>query len=70
MTENDDWESLPWQNWEAEIYRLQHRIFHASETGDHRKMHRLQRLLLASRSIAVNMPQELMESVRCPTDSG
>jgi RNA-directed DNA polymerase len=52
----EDWAHLPWRKVERVVYRLQTRIFRASERGNIRAVHSLQRLLMkseAARCLAV-----------------
>jgi len=52
----EDWAHLPWRKLERVVYRLQTRIFRASERGNVRAVHSLQRLLMkseAARCLAV-----------------
>ena len=49
-TSSEDWAVLPWHKLEQQVYRLQKRIFRASERGNVRAVHRLQQLLMRSRS--------------------
>jgi RNA-directed DNA polymerase len=43
-----EWKHLPWRTLEREVFKLQTRIFRASQRGDTKTVHRLQRLLLTS----------------------
>src|SRR5690348_9395184 len=47
---SEDWSALPWRKLEQHCYRLQKRIYRASERGNHVVVHRLQQLLMRSRS--------------------
>jgi RNA-directed DNA polymerase len=44
------WALLPWRKLEQQQYRLQKRIFKASERGDLKTVHKVQKLLMRSRS--------------------
>ena len=46
----DRWETLPWQQLQRSVFKLQKRIYRASCRDDVRTVHRLQRLLVKSRS--------------------
>jgi RNA-directed DNA polymerase len=46
----DEWSTLPWKKIERNVFKLQQRIYRASRRGDVRTVHKLQRLLLSSRS--------------------
>jgi RNA-directed DNA polymerase len=45
-----EWALLPWRKLEQQQYRLQKHIFKASERGDLKTVHKLQKLLMKSRS--------------------
>src|ERR1051326_845487 len=47
---SEDWSMLPWRKLEQHVYRLQKRIYRASERGNVVAVHRLQHLLMRSRS--------------------
>src|SRR5215472_8585317 len=47
---SEDWSMLPWRKLEQHVYRLQKRIYRASERGHVVAVHRLQHLLMRSRS--------------------
>src|SRR5690349_21114256 len=49
-TVSEDWNNLPWRKLEQHCYRLQKRIYRASERGNQVAVHRLQQLLMRSRS--------------------
>jgi len=46
----DRWETLPWKQIQRNVFKLQKRIYRAARRDDMRTVHRLQRLLLKSRS--------------------
>ncbi len=46
--QTDDWYDLPWKQFQRNVYRLQRRIYQAANRDDHRRVHKLQRLLLNS----------------------
>src|SRR3954468_8052587 len=51
-----EWKALPWRKLERTVFKLQNRIFRASQRGDQKIVHRLQRLLIqswAARCLAV-----------------
>lgn len=52
MTEikTDKWRTLPWLKIEGEVFNLQKRIFRVSQKGRHENVHRIQQLLVSSRS--------------------
>jgi RNA-directed DNA polymerase len=43
-----EWNSLPWQRLERQVFKLQKRIYRASRRGDVKTVHRLERLLMTS----------------------
>jgi RNA-directed DNA polymerase len=47
---SEEWAVLPWRKLEQHLYRLQKRIFKASLRGDLKTVHKLQQLLMKSRS--------------------
>ena len=47
---SEEWAALPWRKLEQHQYRLQKRIFKASQHGDLKAVHKLQKLLMKSRS--------------------
>jgi len=47
---SEEWAVLPWRKLEQHLYRLQKRIFKASARGDLKTVHKLQKLLMKSRS--------------------
>src|SRR2546426_9498254 len=47
---SEEWADLPWRKLEQHLYRLQKRIFKASARGDLKTVHKLQKLLMKSRS--------------------
>src|SRR5690242_7669324 len=49
-TMSEDWSLLPWRKLEQHVYRLQKRIYQAAERGNTQAVHRLQQLLVKSRS--------------------
>lgn len=45
-----EWHQLPWRKLEVTVFKLERRIYKASQAGDIRRVHRLQKLLLKSRA--------------------
>lgn len=43
-----EWKNLPWKSIEKQVFKLQKRIYRASQRGDTRTVHNLQRLLMKS----------------------
>src|SRR5258708_12057981 len=48
--ESESWRKLPWRKLEQHVYRRQKRIFRAEQRGNRRAVHKLQKLLMKSRS--------------------
>src|SRR6266849_6696485 len=48
--ESEAWNKLPWRKLEQHVYRIQKRIYRASQRGETRKVEKLQKLLLKSKS--------------------
>src|SRR6516164_1820857 len=44
------WDSLPWCDIEADVFKLQRRIYQASARGDIKKVRSIQKLLLNNRA--------------------
>src|SRR5436853_6007099 len=47
---SERWNKLPWRKLEQHVYRIQKRIFKAEQRGNRRAVHKLQKLLMKSRS--------------------
>src|SRR2546421_6265366 len=47
---SEEWAGLPWRKLERHLYRLQKRIFKASERNDLKTVHQLQKLLMKSKA--------------------
>ncbi|AFZ49920.1 group II intron reverse transcriptase/maturase [Dactylococcopsis salina] len=50
LMENSKWSEIDWEKVEVSVFKLQKRIYRASQSGDVAKVHKLQRLLLRSRN--------------------
>jgi RNA-directed DNA polymerase len=48
-----DWDAVGWRAVEGDVRRLRHRIFTATQAGDHKKVRNLQKLMLRSRANAL-----------------
>jgi len=48
QTPIDAWQDIPWKRYERNVFRLQKRIYQASQRGNVKAVHRLQRLLMKS----------------------
>src|SRR5215831_5280816 len=54
--ESEAWRQLPWRKFEQHVFRIQKRIYRASQRGNTRAVQKLQKLLMkseAARSLAV-----------------
>jgi len=47
---SESWRKLPWRTFEQHVYRLQKRIFRASQHGNTQAVHKLQKVLTKSRA--------------------
>jgi RNA-directed DNA polymerase len=71
--EDESWESKPWKKFEKVVFRLQQRIYKASQEGNRRKVKKLQRLLLKCRSakfLAIRQVTQLNTGKRTPGIDG
>jgi group II intron reverse transcriptase/maturase len=71
--EKESWVEKPWKKFEKVVFRLQQRIYKASREGNFRKVKKLQRLLLKSRSakfLAVRQVTQLNTGKRTPGIDG
>jgi RNA-directed DNA polymerase len=48
--ESEAWRNLPWRKLEQYVYRIQKRIYRASQRGNQRAVQKLQKLLMRIRS--------------------
>src|SRR6266702_1537614 len=48
--ESEAWNNLPWRKLEQHCFRIQKRIFRASQRGKTRAVHKLQKLLMKSQA--------------------
>src|SRR5258707_12990266 len=46
--ESEAWRTLPWRKLEQHVFRIQKRIYRASQRGNTRAVHKLQKLLMKS----------------------
>src|SRR5258708_17380193 len=46
--ESEAWNKLPWRKFEQHVYRIQKRIYRASQRGNQRVVQKLQKLLMKS----------------------
>jgi RNA-directed DNA polymerase len=71
--EDESWETKPWKKFEKVVFRLQQRIYKASREGNRRKVKKLQRLLLKSRStkfLAIRQVTQLNTGKKTPGIDG
>src|SRR5436305_1808887 len=47
-TESEAWKAIPWRKLEQHVFRIQKRIYQASQQGNRRKVQKLQKLLMKS----------------------
>lgn len=69
----EDWQTLPWKQFQRNVYRLQKRIYRAAQRGDWKRVHSLQRLLLRSwsaRCLAVRQVTQDNRGKRTPGVDG
>lgn len=69
----EDWQTLPWKKFQRNVYRLQRRIYRATQRGDWKRVHALQRLLLRSwsaRCLAVRQVTQDNRGKRTPGVDG
>src|SRR4249920_625962 len=50
LTTTYEWGPLPWRKLEVAVFKLQQRIYRASQANDRKRVHKLQRLLVKSRA--------------------
>jgi RNA-directed DNA polymerase len=50
LTTTYEWGQLPWRKLEVAVFKLQQRIYRASQANDRKRVHKLQRLLVKSRA--------------------
>lgn len=69
----EDWRTLPWKQYQQNVYRLQKRIYQAARRGDWKRVHNLQQLLLRSwsaRCLAVRQVTQDNRGKRTPGVDG
>ena len=65
-----EWNQLPWRKLEVSVFKLERRIYKASQTGDVRRVHRLQKLLLKSRAAKLLAVRRVTQDNRGKTTAG
>ncbi|MBU0495518.1 MAG: reverse transcriptase N-terminal domain-containing protein [Chloroflexi bacterium] len=71
--QTEDWQTLPWNQFQRNVFRLQQRIYRATRRGDIKRAHSLQRLLLRSwsaRCLAVRRVTQDNRGQRTPGVDG
>jgi RNA-directed DNA polymerase len=71
--QTEDWQTLPWKQFQRNVYRLQQRIYRATQREDWKRVHALQRLLLHSwsaRCLAVRQVTQDNRGKRTPGVDG
>jgi RNA-directed DNA polymerase len=72
-THTESWQTLPWERFQRNVFRLQQRIYQATRRGDWQRVHSLQRLLLRSwsaRCLAVRQVTQDNRGKRTPGIDG
>jgi len=67
---SETWKSLPWRKLERHVFRIQKRIYRASQRGNQRAVQKLQKLLLKSRAARLLAVQEAREQTGEQAASG
>src|SRR5260370_31866952 len=70
---SEEWAALPWRKLEQHLYRLQKRVFKASARGELKTVHKVQKVLLKSRSarlVAVRRVTQENQGKRNPGKDG
>src|ERR1700682_3380628 len=65
-----EWGDLPWRKLEQVVYKLQKRIFKASQRGETKTVHRLQRLLITSRAAKLLAVRKVTQDTRGKKTAG
>jgi RNA-directed DNA polymerase len=69
----ENWQTIPWKQFQRNVFRLQQRIYQAARRGDWQRVHNLQRLLLRSwsaRCLAVRQVTQDNRGKRTPGVDG
>ena len=64
------WKDLPWHTRERQVFKLQKRIFHASQRGEVQALHRLQRLAMMSRATSLLAVRKVTQDNRGKKTAG
>jgi RNA-directed DNA polymerase len=63
------WDEIDWRKLERSVFKLQKRIYQASKSGDCKRLHQLQKLLLNSKSakaLAVRRVAQVNQARKLP----
>lgn len=66
----DEWKDINWQQGERNVFKLQKRIYQATQRGDLKTAHRLQRLLIKSRSAKLLATRRVTQDNRGKNTAG
>ena len=67
---SDEWKDIDWKQIQKNVYRLQTRIFKAKRRGDTKQVHRLQKLLMKSRSAKLLSVRKVSQDNQGKTTAG
>ena len=67
---SDEWKDIDWKQIQKNVYRLQTRIFKAKRRGDTKQVHRLQKLLMKSRSAKLLSVRKVSQDNRGKSTAG
>src|SRR5262245_15035965 len=70
MPVNDGWDRLPWFTLEQDLFRLQKRIYRASQRGDFSTLRRLQKPLLTSQAAKLIAARRITQDNRGKKTAG
>src|SRR5260370_14269350 len=68
--ESESWRKLPWRKFEQHVYRIQKRIYRASERGNTRAVHKLQKLLMKSEAARFFAVRRITQENQCKNTAG
>lgn len=70
MTMRYEWKNLPWRKLDVKVFKLQKRIFRASQHGNVKTLHRLQRLAMTSRAACLLAVRKVTQDNRGKKTAG
>jgi RNA-directed DNA polymerase len=70
ISSSDEWRAINWKQIQKNVYRLQTRIFKAKRRGDIKQVHRLQKLLMKSRSAKLLAVRQVTQDNRGRSTAG